>query len=106
MAESILIHAPQELLEGPGGTPMSYWQLVWWRVRRDKVTLTAAAVILCIVLSALLAPYLVRGGLTKSDESCPDCVDALAREVAGTALAKEAAIAPDIQKFYNSFKLL
>jgi peptide/nickel transport system permease protein len=58
MAESILIHAPQELLEGPGGTPMSYWQLVWWRVRRDKVTLTAAVVILCIVLSALLAPYL------------------------------------------------
>lgn len=42
---------------------------------------------------ALLAPYLVRGGLTKSDESCPDCVDALAREVTGTALAKEAAIA-------------
>ena len=37
---------------------MSYWQLVWWRLRRDKVTLTAAAVILCIVLSALLAPYL------------------------------------------------
>jgi len=37
---------------------MSYWQLVWWRLRRDKVTLTAAAVILCIVLSAVLAPYL------------------------------------------------
>jgi peptide/nickel transport system permease protein len=58
MAESVLIHAPQELLEGPRGTPMSYWQLVWWRLRRDRVTLTAAAVILCIVLSALLAPYL------------------------------------------------
>jgi peptide/nickel transport system permease protein len=58
MAKSVLIHAPQELLEGPGGTPMSYWQLVWWRLRRDKVTLTAGAVILCIVLSALLAPYL------------------------------------------------
>ena len=37
---------------------MSYWKLVWWRLRRDKVTLTAAAVILCIVLSAVLAPYL------------------------------------------------
>jgi len=37
---------------------MSYWQLVWWRLRRDKVTLTAAAVILCIALSAILAPYL------------------------------------------------
>ena len=58
MADPALIHAPQELLEGPAGTPMSYWQLVWWRLQRDKVTLTAAAVILCIVLSAVLAPYL------------------------------------------------
>ena len=37
---------------------MSYWQLVWWRLHRDKVTLAAAAVILLIVLSAVLAPYL------------------------------------------------
>ena len=58
MAEPALIHPPQELLEGPAGKPMSYWKLVWWRLRRDKVTLTAAAVILCIVLSAVLAPYL------------------------------------------------
>jgi len=58
MAEPALIPATQELLEGPAGTPMSYWQLVWWRLRRDKVTLTAAAVILCIALSAILAPYL------------------------------------------------
>ena len=58
MAELCLTTPPQELLEGPAGTPMSYWQLVWWRLRRDKVTLTAAAVILCIVLSAVLAPYL------------------------------------------------
>jgi peptide/nickel transport system permease protein len=47
----------QELLEGPAGKPMSYWQLVWWRVRRDRVTLAAAAVILLIVLSAILASY-------------------------------------------------
>ena len=47
-----------ELLEGPVGKPMSYWQLVWWRLQRDKVTLMAAAVILGIVLSAVLAPYL------------------------------------------------
>src|SRR5436853_6541822 len=58
MAEPALIHPPQELLEGPAGTTMSYWQLVWWRLRQDKVTLAAAAVILCIVLSAVLAPYL------------------------------------------------
>src|SRR5215831_4357688 len=58
MAESAVIPATQELLEGPAGTPMSYWQLVWWRLRRDTVTLTAAMVILCIVLSALLAPSL------------------------------------------------
>jgi peptide/nickel transport system permease protein len=37
---------------------MSYWQLVWWRLRRDKVTLAAAGVILLIVCSAVLAPYL------------------------------------------------
>src|SRR5215467_2032198 len=70
MAEPALIHPPQEgpdgpaptqsrqLLEGPAGTPMSYWKLVWWRLRRDRVTLAAAAIILCIVLSAVLAPYL------------------------------------------------
>ena len=58
MAEPALIHSPQDLLEGPVGTPMSYWKLVWWRLRRDKVTLMAAAVILCIALSAVLAPYL------------------------------------------------
>jgi peptide/nickel transport system permease protein len=37
---------------------MSYWQLVWWRLRRDTVTLAAAGVILLIVFSAVLAPYL------------------------------------------------
>ena len=58
MAEPALIHPSQDLLEGPAGTPMSYWKLVWWRLRRDKVTLMAAAVILGIVLSAVLAPYL------------------------------------------------
>lgn len=42
---------------------------------------------------ALLAPYLVRGGLAKVDEAVPDSIEALAREVTGTALAKEAAIA-------------
>lgn len=41
----------------------------------------------------LLAPYLVRGGLVKADEPIPDSVAALQREVSGTALAKEAAIA-------------
>jgi peptide/nickel transport system permease protein len=82
MAEPAVIHATQEgpdgpaptqsrqLLEGPAGTPMSYWRLVWWRLRRDKVTLTAAAVILCIVLSAVLAPYVaphnpVQGSIRK-----------------------------------------
>src|SRR5262245_58399161 len=48
----------QELLEGPSGKPMSYWQLVWWRLRRDKVTLAAAAVIALIILSAVLASSL------------------------------------------------
>jgi peptide/nickel transport system permease protein len=46
-----------DVLEGPAGRPMSYWQLVGWRLRRDKVTLAAAGVILLIVSSAVLAPY-------------------------------------------------
>jgi peptide/nickel transport system permease protein len=62
MAETALhetSHEPApELLEGPAGKPMSYWQLVWWRLRRDKVTLAAAVVILLIILAAVLAPYL------------------------------------------------
>ena len=56
---------PRELLEGPPGKPMSYWQLVWWRLRRDKVTLAAAAVILAIVLSAILASALAPYGPTQ-----------------------------------------
>lgn len=42
---------------------------------------------------SLLAGYLIRGGFNKADETCPDCDDALAREVNGTALAKAAALA-------------
>ena len=41
----------------------------------------------------LLSPLLVRGGHDKSDETCPDCDDALRREAVGTAIAKEAATA-------------
>jgi peptide/nickel transport system permease protein len=58
MADTTLPQAHAELLEGPAGKPLSYWQLVWWRLRRDKVTLAAAGVIVLIVLSAVLAPYL------------------------------------------------
>lgn len=64
------VAAARDLLEGPAGKPLSYWQLVWWRLRRDKVTLAAAAVILAIVLSAVLAPFLtpydpVQGSIRK-----------------------------------------
>lgn len=58
MAETTLTQMPPDLLEGPSGKPMSYWQLVWWRLRRDKVTLGAASVLLLIVLAAVFAPYL------------------------------------------------
>jgi peptide/nickel transport system permease protein len=62
MADTVLRETTQsgtsDLLEGPAGKPMSYWQLVWWRLRRDRVTLAAAGVILLIVFSAVLAPYL------------------------------------------------
>jgi peptide/nickel transport system permease protein len=58
MADTTVIHLPPDLLEGPAGKPMSYWQLVWWRLRRDKVTLGAASIIVLIVLAAVFAPYL------------------------------------------------
>ncbi len=58
MVETTLDATTPDLLEGPAGKPMSYWQLVWWRLRQDKVTLAAAGVILLIVLSAVLAPYI------------------------------------------------
>jgi peptide/nickel transport system permease protein len=38
--------------------PMSYWRTVRWRLVRDRATLVAAGVLLLIVLSAVLAPWL------------------------------------------------
>ena len=38
--------------------PMSYWQTVAWRLARDPATLIAGAVLVLIVLSAVLAPWL------------------------------------------------
>jgi peptide/nickel transport system permease protein len=38
--------------------PMSYWRTVWWRLMRDRATQVAAGVLLLIVLSAVLAPWL------------------------------------------------
>ena len=38
--------------------PMSYWRTVGWRLARDRATLVAAGVLLLIVLSAVLAPWL------------------------------------------------
>src|SRR5882672_2898998 len=36
----------------------SYWRTVGWRLARDPTTLVAGTVLLCIVLSAVLAPWL------------------------------------------------
>lgn len=58
MAEPVRMPTPQELLEGPAGQALSYWQLVWWRLRRDKFTLVVAVVLTLIICSAVLAPYL------------------------------------------------
>src|SRR5207248_11439501 len=38
--------------------PMSYWRTVAWRLARDPATLVAGAVLVLIVLSAVLAPWL------------------------------------------------
>jgi peptide/nickel transport system permease protein len=58
VADITLQEPAVDVLAGPAGKPLSYWELVWWRLRRDKVTLIAAVVILLIVLAAVLAPYL------------------------------------------------
>ena len=36
--------------------PISHWKLAWWRLRRDKVTLVAAGVLVLIVVGSLVAP--------------------------------------------------
>lgn len=48
------------LVEAPAlaTTPMSYWRTVAWRLARDRATLAAGGVLLIIVLSAVLAPWL------------------------------------------------
>ena len=38
--------------------PMSYWRTVAWRLSRDRATLVAGAILLLIVLSAILAPWI------------------------------------------------
>jgi peptide/nickel transport system permease protein len=40
------------------GAPMSYWRTVAWRLARDRATLAAGALLLLIVLSAVLAPWI------------------------------------------------
>ena len=38
--------------------PMSYWRTVAWRLSRDRATLVAGTILLLIVLSAILAPWI------------------------------------------------
>ncbi len=45
-------------LEGISRKPFSYWQLVGYRLRRDNITLAAAAVILLVIASAVFAPLI------------------------------------------------
>jgi peptide/nickel transport system permease protein len=40
------------------GTPMSYWRTVAWRLLQDRATLVAGTLLLLIVLSAVLAPWI------------------------------------------------
>jgi peptide/nickel transport system permease protein len=42
----------------PAAAPMSYWRTVAWRLSRDRATLAAGTVLLLIVLSAVLAPWI------------------------------------------------
>jgi peptide/nickel transport system permease protein len=47
-----------EAAAGIGPAPMPYWRTVAWRLSRDPTTLIAAALLLLLVLSAVLAPVL------------------------------------------------
>ncbi len=38
--------------------PMSYWRTVAWRLSRDRATLVAGTLLLLVVLSAVLAPWI------------------------------------------------
>lgn len=52
-----VVTAPADVRE-LAGTPMSYWRTVAWRLSRDPATLAAGALLLVIVLSAILAPWI------------------------------------------------
>ena len=56
-----VVHAgrvPESLPPALDIVPMSYWRTVAWRLTRDRATLVAGGVLLLIVLSAVLAPWL------------------------------------------------
>src|SRR5262249_61373630 len=40
------------------GPQMSYWRTVAWRLSRDRATLIAGSLLLLVVLSAVLAPWI------------------------------------------------
>ena len=40
------------------GVPMSYWRTVAWRLSQDRATLVAGTLLVLIVLSAVLAPWI------------------------------------------------
>ena len=40
------------------GAPMSYWRTVAWRLSGDRATLVAGSLLLLVVLSAVLAPWI------------------------------------------------
>ena len=40
------------------GAPMSYWRTVAWRLSQDRATLVAGTLLMLIVLSAVLAPWI------------------------------------------------
>jgi peptide/nickel transport system permease protein len=54
-----VVHAGRESLPPMVDVPpMSYWRTVAWRLARDRATLVAGGLLLLIVLSAIVAPWL------------------------------------------------
>ncbi len=55
----------------------SPWQIVWGRLKRDKVTMTAMGASILFILLAIVSPFLASAGILKPDDLHPDLVTGL-----------------------------
>ena len=74
----ILLEAEQLATDGAVAVKgRSPWEIVWLRLRRDKVTMTAMVLSIFFVLLGIVAPILVHFGVIDPDATNPDLVTGL-----------------------------